>query len=341
MTLGEGVWFAPLGTGPSVPQSAWDPAAEERRINDAAAFTISLETVMVPKEHVERDVFAQLKSGAEHLLGGEQQILIASTCQVGSQPNVQRVHYYGGTGGFQHPFTSFVSETVYLNGDFHPPERINLLFQVAQAGTGEGDRQKIFGALTGIASKLGAIYPAILPYAFVGSALADPLNKLLETIAPSEQVRISQDVNLYPAGRLDSIDLQTGRYVLFDEDREADQYLVQPDGRLTTKDSTTRVTDFPYIIFRIDSGQTPTPEYVGSQRVATLLTQLNGNANDPFTSSLGFLSQTLDAYTSFNELERYTQLHQKQKSGQPLSADEQALMSRIGGRPELKDYLPQ
>lgn len=337
MTLGECVWFAPLNESPVTPVSAWKPAEPTRAINEAASFTISLESVMVPKEHFGESMRDRLRSW----LAGEKDLLISSTCQVAAQPAVQRVHYFGSAAGFERPFTSFVSDNIYVTQDFHPVARINVLFQLVEVDSGADDREKLLTALNGIASKVGAVYPAILPYAFIGSNVAGAMNKLTASLIPDKHSRLTHDINLFPSGRLDDIDLQVGRYILLDKDLDATQYQVLPDGGLASAETGARITDVPYLIFRIDTSALPSPDFVVNQRVATLLTQLSGGSNDPLTSSLGFLSGTLNAYTGFTDLARYGSLLQKQKSGQSLSPEEQAVMARIKGRADLKDYLPQ
>jgi hypothetical protein len=336
MALGESVWFAPLDPTPVTPQSAWDPAPDDRQIKDAAAFTVSLDTVVIPKDPLPHG----LKERFQAIVEGKKDVLITSTCQLGAQPAVQRVHYYGDAHGFTRPFGQFVSETIYLTPDFDPPGRIHLLFEVFEAGDGPEGREGILEALNGVASKVGAVYPVILPYAFVGTNICAALNKLCDAVVPSEHSRLTQDINLYPAGRQDDIDLQRGRYIVLDQERDVTQFELQPDGRLITKGTDKQVMDFPYLIFRVDPGQEPTPDFVIGQRVATLLTQMQGKGNDPFQSTLGFVSDTLDGYTSFSDLRRYDQLMQKQKSGQKLSSEEQAVMTRIAGRQDLKGYLP-
>jgi hypothetical protein len=71
-------------------------------------------------------------------------------------------------------------------------------------------------------------------------------------------------------------------------------------------------TDVSYaVVFSVDAVRTVTPSYLLSERVATLLTQLDrGNPNTPHVS-VEFLKGTLDQYSDFKDLGRFRQLSSK------------------------------
>jgi hypothetical protein len=63
-----------------------------------------------------------------------------------------------------------------------------------------------------------------------------------------------------------------------------------------------------HVVFSVDAVRTVTPSYLLSQRIATLLTQLDrGNSNTPQVS-VEFLNDTLNQYSNFKDLGRFRQL---------------------------------
>jgi len=79
----DSIWFVPFGT--TTLQSAFDPSGTTDPVAvQAQQFTVSLETV-------------QFAKGPEHgwlgLLHRSRDLLIASTTAMGTEPQVQRVHY--------------------------------------------------------------------------------------------------------------------------------------------------------------------------------------------------------------------------------------------------------
>jgi hypothetical protein len=96
-----------------------------------------------------------------------------------------------------------------------------------------------------------------------------------------------------------------------------------------------------YVVFRIDRSRFPPVDYVVSQRVATLLTQLKHTQDNRQTgmleTSFGYLTDTLKAYTDFKNLQRYQEL--LKKPNRTKAEDKQ--MQEIAGRPELQPFLPK
>jgi hypothetical protein len=336
MAIGEQVWFVPFDNASGTLQNAFDPAPADRMITDAQAFTISLDTVMIPKQHVQQGLLPHLV----RLLHGDFNILIASTTAVGTQPGVKRVHYFGPSGQFELPFTSFISDTIYLTSDFHPLNDIFLTLQVAATDTGTNARAGLLQAFNGLANQAGAVFPVVLQYSSVVEGVATAANKILDDLVPQESTRILDVIKLCPAGERDDIDLQEGRYVIVDKERDLTTCSVGADGKLLSGGK--EVLDFPYIVFRVERHQAPSPDFVVSQQVATLLTQLNGSQNDPMKSSIEFVSDTLKIYSNFRNLQRYTDLLKK-KTADPnsLTDADKAVMDRIKANPDLRDFLPQ
>src|SRR5688572_9189344 len=83
-------------------------------------------------------------------------------------------------------------------------------------------------------------------------------------------------------------------------------------------------------------------EFVVSQRVATLLTQLEhdeeGQPAGPLKTSLGFLTENLQAYTNFKDLERYQELMEKSERAK-LGPGEKQQIEMLKKRKELQPWI--
>jgi hypothetical protein len=237
-------------------------------------------------------------------------------------------------------FADFISDTIYLTSDFHPPSQIHLTLEVTEVNAGADERDAAIQAFNGLAQTVGAVFPVVLPYsAFVGGA-ATAAKKLVDALTSSATSHISDVIRLYPPGKTDDIDLQAGRYVAVDQDRDLTNCSLRADGKLVRDGQ--EVLDIPYVAFRLERGEAPSPEFVVAQRVATLLTQLSAGGNDPTKSSIEFVGDTLSVYSQFRDLERYAELLKKQKTNPDSVSDaEKAVMARIQTNPALEDFLPR
>jgi hypothetical protein len=334
MTIGQSAWYAPLETTQTGFVDAYTPATPERTIVDADALTIALDSIAVPKEHVRQGVWPHLT----HLLqSGDTNILVLSTTDIGAQPQVQRVHYFGPSQQFEHAFTQFISDVIYLTSDFHPLTGIDITLHVVECNPSKEERAALLQAFNGLAASAGAVFPILLQYSSLAGSLGAAANKLLDALIPSEQTRISQIIKLQPVGEPAQIDLQVGRYVLLDRNIDLSNFSIGPDGRLLRGNQ--EVPDIPYAVFRVERANRPAPDFVVSQDVATLLTQLTQSQADPFKSSLEFVSDTMQGYKKFKDLQRYKDLAQQKAAGS-LTPAEQQVMDRIQSDPTLKPFLP-
>lgn len=335
-TIGQTAWFAPLESATAEFISAYIAAPDDRKIVGADMFTIALDSVAVPKEHIREGFLPHLVHLAQ---GAVSDILVLSTTVIGAQPQVQRVHYYGPADQFEHAFTEFISDVMYITSDFHPLVGIDLTLHVVAWHPGKTERDTLLTAFKGLAGSAGAVFPVLLPYSSLLGSVGDAANKLLDAIVPSDETRISQTIKLKPAGDAAQIDLQVGRYVLLDREADLSTFSVAPDGRLLRANQD--VVDMSYAVFRVERRNVPAPDYVVSQQVATLLTQLTQSQSDPFKSPLEFVGETMLAYKKFQDLQRLADLAKK-KAVDPnsLCDPEKAVMKHIEDDPALKAFLP-
>ena len=185
-------------------------------------------------------------------------------------------------------------------------------------------------------STAGSIYPVVLPYVALGAELVEALSKLWDATDQRETWRISERIRLEPPQTPRAKTLREGQYVIFNQPIDGTQYQLADNGQVAGELS----DELTYAVFRIDASKIPSMDYVVSQKVATLLTQLKNDRDDQpagmLETSFGYLTETLKAYTNFTDLQRYQELQAKPKRTEA----EESQLQRIASRPELKPFLP-
>jgi len=304
-------------------ESAYEVQPPSRRLVAAQPFTVSLKTVMV----------------ADDLDGwprGNNDLLLTSSCSLGEAPMVQRVHFYADEIKPRADLRDFYAETMFLCEDYSGTERLRLEIQVLEVDTDSGQRKALTKLFQKLAIGAGAVFPVAMPYAALASGVVDAVEKLISALEKDRQA-IDCGMNFYPPDRPDAgMPLQTGCFVVFSRDVKGSEYRMEPNFVVTRLDG--REVDVAYAVFQVEPVRAESPKYVISQRVATLLTQIQKGNKDTTTASLEFLTETLEKYSQFKALERYSELRDKD-AGQ-LTEEEKELMKQIGKRDELKPFLP-
>ena len=132
--------------------------------------------------------------------------------------------------------------------------------------------------------------------------------------------------------------LQRGSFVVFANPVEGGDYELQANGELTMKSGAAVGTT--YVVFTAEPVKVVSPEWIISQRVATLLTQITEGNRNTAKGSVDFLNDTLQLYSNFSDLRRYLDIMKRKEQGS-MTAEEKALMDRIGVQEELKPFLPK
>jgi hypothetical protein len=318
------VWFVPPGSQEL--QSAYEAHSAAKRIENAQAFTAELRTVMVAED-------------LEGFLRGDNDILVTTRASLGEQPVVRRVHYYEQGLPAGTPLKNFLASTAHLCDDYSGVDRLWLEMDIVEMDTDAGERAALLSAFKALAASAGAVYPQVLPYTAVASGLVGTLSKLLSVLERDDPA-IRVPMTLYGPDRPNDPPLQTGRYVVFANPVDGNMwYKLQSNMELVRTAPKDMPADVSYAVFSVDAVRTVAPEYLTSQRVATLLTQLDrGNPNTAL-ASIDFLSDTLEQYSNFKDLKRFQQLARKDPA--MLTQEEKDLMDRLYEREELLPFLPE
>lgn len=320
--LRDNLWYVPFGTSDLI--SAYDPHPDVPVIAAAQPFTIALRSIRVEDNP---------HSPLYKFLHGDDDILVLSNAVLGTKPILQRVHYYAGELPLKTVVNNFMAETMYVCDDYSGKDHLWLEVQIVSVAADRQSRQALVGKFNALASESGSIFPAVMPYTLVADGVLKIVENFVSASAQNKNV-LRCPVTFNPNGHSYPL-LRPGSYVVFPHEVKVQNYKLADNEKLiTASGGEAHVT---YAVFVIDNGDAPLPEFVTSQRVATLLTQLDKNNQNANQASIQFATDTLTLYSSFKDLQRYNEL----KAKPTRSQDEQNIVDRLALRPDLQPFLPK
>jgi hypothetical protein len=320
--MNEKVWHVNPTTKGLV--SAYEVQPYAKRLVAAQPFTVSLQTVMV----------------ADDLDGwprGDNDLLVITSSSLGEAPQVQRVHFYGEEIKAGTILKNFYAQTMFVCADYSATDRLWLELKVLEIDTDTGERKALTNSFGKMAAVAGSVFPVAMPYAALASGIASAIEKLISALEKNVSA-IECPIALYPPDRPDAgMPLQTGTFVVFSQEVDGTEYQFEPNLMLKRVDG--KDIKVAYAIFTIEAVKSISPMWVISQKVATLLTQIELGNDKTAAGTIDFLTDTLQQYSNFKDLERYAEL--KSKDPAKLTDEEKQLMEQIAKRNELKPFLPK
>ena len=344
MPMEETVWFRPFDASTRNLQSIYQadeaPPDGPGVIATGRAFTVSIEAMRLASRPEE--------SWYERVIHPHTDILILTSSALGSKPLVDRVHYYKTDISLDQPLLAhdLLSDAIWVCDDYQDPDPFYVELKEVTIDRSDEQRHAALQGFETFASSAGSIFPVALPYIALGQGVLEGLNKLFDAAMRHETYRISEPLRLFPPRTPRSKTIRTGQYVILSEAIDGTQYELGENSVLTSVDGhDPKGQDgkpLSYAVLRIDLVKQIQIDFVISQRVATLLTQLKndqeGQPAGTMQTSFGFLNDTLKAYTNFTDLQRYQELVKK---GASRTAGENEQMQMIEQREELKPFLPK
>jgi hypothetical protein len=330
MPITDTLWFTPLAGGEGALQPVYQAVASEE-VAAGEPFTLRLEAVKLAQE--------PLQPIWDRILHPDHDVLVLSKSALGGKPLVERVHFFKQSFNVSQPLRvhDLLSDTILVCDDYNGHDNLDLEVQVVTIDTSSKDRDAVFKSFTTLLGTTGSIFPVALPYAAVGAQVLSGLEKLLDATGGRDAARIAEPIKLFPPQTERAKTIRKGRYVVFSAEVDGTGYRLLDDGQVDGPAAEV----LSYLVLRIETAKELSLDFVISQRVATLLTQLkNDDADQPagaLETSLGFLTDTLRAYTSFTDLQRYAEL--SSKPNRTPQEDEQ--LKRLGQRPDLQPFLPK
>lgn len=318
----EKVWHVDPTTKGLVSAYVIQPSAKQ--LVAAQPFTVSLKTVMV----------------ADDLDGwprGDNDLLLTTSSSLGEAPKVQRVHFYAEEIKAKTVLKNFFAETIFICDDYSATDRLWLELKILEIDTDTGERKALTNAFSKIAAVAGSVFPVAMPYAALASGVAAAIDKLVSALEKNVSA-IECPIALYPPDRPDAgMPLQTGTFVVFSQEVDGTEYRFEPGLTVSRVDG--NYVDVAYALFTVEAVKSVSPKWVISQKVATLLTQIEQGNENSAAGTIDFLTDTLQQYSNFKDLQRYADL--KTKETAKLTAEEIHLMEQIAKREELKPFLPK
>lgn len=293
-----------------------------RPIKKAENFSVSIATVVVD-EHL------------DGIFGKDNDLLILTRSALGSRPVVERVHFYGEEIEKGQPISNLLANLAFVAEDYDPLERLWCELVVLEIDRHrESERKAAVDAFRNLAATTGAIFPAMVPYAFGVAAAAGVVEKLVSRLARDKYV-VSVPVALHGAESMrGEMPLQEGTYVAFSGPVDASGWRLSDSGQLEGRG----IEGHSYVVFNIAPKAFVGHTEITSQKIATLLTQLRDGNPASARSAIEFLRETLDSYSNFDKLHRYLEL--KRMEPAKRTDAEKAVMESIEQIEALQPFLP-
>ena len=292
-----------------------------RVILTAQPFTVTMVTVVVAQD-------------LDGFLRGKNDILILTRSSLGEQPFVERIHFYEEEIPKGKPINNLFADTVFITDDYSGTDRLWLELNVLEIDTDSDERKAAINAFRSLAATAGAVFPVVASFAFAASSVVSVVDKLFSAFAKDKDV-VKVPFALHPGNpRPGKAPLQAGTFVVFSQPQDPAKYKLESNGSLTLNG---QAPDVSYAVFNISPQPQVSPNFVLSQKVATLLTQIHvGNPNSA-KGTMEFLDNTLSEYSNFIKLKRYLELKKKAN----LTEGEKSLMEHIAQLEELAPFLPR
>ena len=294
-------------------------------IKKASELSVLLRKVYIHKSFDPPEKLSDRVMGRD---GTTNDLLIVTEYQAGKSPNVQRFHKFLMNRKAKKDEGPFNKSVVCSFSDF------NEQFLILKPRIYDSDRHdKIINGVDQVSQlleKSSGIFPVLGSSVIkVGTPIVKALFQLIDTLDTDEQI-IDQSLRLYTKGKTTfkggrGFDLlQTGHYVCFSQDpnEKKEQELIQEREDLKLKLTQEReILDrnnrpyrrCSYVVYSIVKKAVSEPKEEIDQKVATLLSELNGTGNDPTKSAVDFLKETIEGYNTLKKLKRVNQLTNKKK----------------------------
>lgn len=250
--------------------------------------------------------------------GTKNDLLIATTFQTGKQPEVQRLHKFlpkqeiGWVG-------SFFKSVVYSSEDF-TNAKITLRPQVYDIDDHKDIVENV-SSLSTIAESVSGFFPVISPYVALATTAAKALSSLIHKLDKNEKIidPKGEPLSLHVTDEYTGFNLlQTGHWIYFNKPQSNGLKITKTMKILNKEEKNFK--DCSYAIYSIMNEHVNEPDWEINQKVATLLSELEGKGRSGEVS-IKFLRETLGGYTNYNKLNRVLDLEKKKKHAEPIQAE--------------------
>ena len=318
--------FGTAGVSPLLPTTS--AGSESRSFQAAQRCRVAVEGVWV-------------RDDVDGMFKGDNDIIVATKFRAGNRPPIDKVHF----------LESNVPEKRWIPVPFHPEVFATRDFDATMAdfalevrvydedGLDEGDLSSLTSAMTGATTAAAVAFPALAPYAAFASGAGGALARLVDTLDEHDKLvqgRILLGINKPASSGYDLF--QPGFLVCFARDVDASNLVLGENRQVHTKNghgAPQRYEHLSYIVLRITRDGPSSVDMLTTQKMATLVAELELGRKGKSTQALKELAATFETYTAMKRLERYREL----ASRADLTREERELLDELGRDPSVRPYL--
>ena len=321
--MGQKWWFAPeiIEKNVNLLSNATEKIPGSEKIEKAEDVSVFLRKVYINKPYEGKAKFWKKDTN---------DLLITTRFQTGTSPIIQRVHKYAPNRkiGFAEDFF----KTIVCSFQDYTSHHLTLHTQIYDVDNYK-DFKNNLEDFTNLVGETG-VFTAITPYIGPLSKIANSFVNLLEKLDTHDAI-IDERLKLeIIEENMGSKILQTGHWVCFSEEQEEGNMLT-PNLRVVFKDDETECS---YVVYTVRKMFDEEPEWEISQKLATLLTELQGKGESG-KPAVSFLRDTMNGYNKFRKLERIKELEKKKDSGD-FTNEEGERLEKLKKSSDLKPYRP-
>lgn len=320
-------WFVPLAEldnpeGARLQRAFSSLAPTDKLVEDGGAFTITLETFLINKNHDDE------KSGND--------LLVKSQVKYGNEPPTEAINFFGMDVPAGEVKDNLEFEHVFGQENYSLKNRVWIEVSIIEVDKGLKDETSVLAELSRMNRQFGAVFPTLIPFAGPVSSAVLGLAKLA-ALQQQNQVVFNSQVDFYGLFPDGEAKLRCGAYVLFNQPTEGVKYRLRglhleyfavADRERLIQDDYVVIKVVPALVSSGD-GQ----ELRKNQQVATILN--HAESTDP-QSVRDEQRESLNALVGdalkFKDLESFINLKEMKDFGKPLSDPQMETFVELGRR---------
>jgi hypothetical protein len=282
-----------------------------------------------------------IRDDRDGLFKGKNDLIVSTKFRAGENPPVDKVHLLEQEVPERRWVPIVFHPEIWATRDFNP-EMGEIGFEVRvydEDGLDDDEVKVLTSAMAGAASAAAVAFPVLAPYAAFAAGAGTALAKLVDTLDDHDELvrgRIRLSVNKDPNNGYDL--LQPGFLICFSSAVDARKISLGQDRRLYAKKAEGDWQPFEhlsYVVLRVSREGPSSPQMELTQKMSTLLSELEAGKGGKSGEALKYLQNTFEAYSTMRRIQRYRDLSQKTQ----LSTDEKDLLKELGSDPAVRPYL--
>jgi hypothetical protein len=191
--------------------------------------------------------------------------------------------------------------------------------------------------LASMSGNVAVTFPVIAPFIAAGGSVASSILELVNQLDRHDKIMESNLRLEIAEESTGSQLLQTGHWVYFERPQAEKALKLDPNLQVRDANTGTVFDGCSYAIFTVRREETQEPNWEIDQKVAKLLSELNGKGNSG-KAAIEFLRDTMDGHNKFKKLKRIEEL--ENIGADKRSEEEIDLLSKLKSDESLKPFLP-